>query len=419
MLKSGALYYAVFLSFLIALTAGFFILYTYFYNFFIDQQLLRGQVIANVNSAINVFCKDPNAFNYNTATPWRIEGEPENQNINVTRKHWGAYDLIFAKAQNKHYSFQKMAITGDDFFQKDQYALYLADKKKYLSISGSTKLVGNCYLPKLGIKRAYIEGQGYKNKELVYGEIKISSSKLPARNYLLDKWLEPYLSKNYPKTDSILFLSEIRNIKEINNSFQNKTLLLLTDIQSGFPRIPVIGNVIIHSDATLLIPGNAIAKNVIVFAPSIIIESGFSGCIQVFASQSIDIRDNCLLEYPSFVGLYCTKSDENAFVNIGNNTLISGGILLDASGNGKEDPKIKLDNKSTVEGIVYSSGAVQSKGKITGSLCAEKFFLKTASSIYENHLLNSTINRVTLNKEFAGPIIIDDMVNQKIIKWIN
>jgi len=51
---------------------------------------------------------------------------------------------------------------------------------------------------------------------------------------------------------------------------------------------------------------------------------------------------------------------------------------------------------------VYSNGFLELKGEVFGSVVCQSFILRTASSVYENHLLNTTIDITKLPKNYVG-----------------
>ena len=60
--------------------------------------------------------------------------------------------------------------------------MYLADQNKPLSLTGRTQITGNCYLPKAGVKRAYIEGKSFVGNKLINGTKYNSNKTLPPIN---------------------------------------------------------------------------------------------------------------------------------------------------------------------------------------------------------------------------------------------
>jgi len=417
-LRAGALYYALFISFVVVALISMLILYTYIHNSYIDRQVIQEQVLANVKSGINLVCKNPELVAYNATEEISLFGNDYDL-VQLNKKHWGVYDLIFAKSQRRSYKAEKIALLGDHLGKKEDIALYLSDKRKYLSISGNTLLKGSCYLPKLGIKRAYIEGQGYQNDKLVYGTIQQSNSELPALNPEKIKYLEELINKNISKQDSVIQLDASIARSKLFNSFNSKPLIIYSDQVARLSQLNAEGNIILKFDNEISIGADCDLKDVIIIAPTVFFEDGFSGQVQVIASESIQVGNSCKFEYPSFLGLLKSKDEVKGSITFGKSSILAGGMLLYViTTNEKTSLKLNIEELAKIYGTVYCNGFVQLKGSILGSLYCEGFTLKTTASLYENHLLNATVDYSKLPSDFIGVNLVGEPVNEKIIKWV-
>ncbi|MCB2196753.1 MAG: hypothetical protein KQH79_12900 [Bacteroidetes bacterium] len=416
---AGALYYAVFIALLISVLSGLLLAYTYIHNSYINRQILQEQAISNVKSGINLVLKNPELLSYGDYEEVKLFGNDYDL-VKLRKEHWGAYDLIYSNSKRQSYKASKIALIGDHLGKKEDIALYLTDKKKYLSISGNTLLKGTCYLPKLGIKRAYIEGQGYQNRELVYGKVLQSEAKLPALNTEKIKNIESLVTKQLTKEDSLVEITSNVSSELINNSFYNKTLILYSDQITNLSGMRLEGNIILKFDQDLTIPENCSLKDVIIIAPSVRITDGFKGSVQILATDKVLVGNSCQLKYPSFLVVLKDKEDEDFSMVIGQNTTVAGGILLYSESSSTKNPyKIKLEELSKIYGTVYCNGYAEHRGSIYGSLYCEGFTLKTAASLYENHLLNVIIDHSKLPQEFVGINLVEKPVNEQIINWLN
>lgn len=417
--NAGALYYAVFIALLISVLSGLLLAYTYIHNSYINRQILQEQALSNVKSGINMVLKNPELIGYGNQEEVKLFGN-DYDIVKLRKEHWGAYDLIYSNSQRQSYKASKIAFVGDHLGKKEDIALYLTDKKKYLSISGNTLLKGTCYLPKLGIKRAYIEGQGYQNRELVYGKILQSEAKLPALNTEKIKYIESLVTKQPTKEDSIVEITPNVSSELIYNSFYNKTLILYSDQITNLSGMRLEGNIILKFDQEITIPENCSLKDIIIIAPSVRITDGFKGTVQILATDKILVGSACQLKYPSFLGVVKDKEDKEFSLVLGKNTTIAGGLLLYSAVSSIKNPhKIKLEESSKVYGSVYCNGYIEHRGNVYGSLYCDGFTLKTAASLYENHLLNATIDHSKLPEEFVGINLVKKPVNEQIIKWLN
>ena len=58
------------------------------------------------------------------------------------------------------------------------------------------------------------------------------------------------------------------------------------------------------------------------------------------------------------------------------------------------------------------------KGQVHGSLYTDKFLLSTPSSVYENHLLNATIDASALPASFVGVGLLNTNSEKKVVAWL-
>lgn len=418
-LKAGALLYAVFLSFLIGLISSFIVLSSYYNNQYIVNIQGQSKLIADVNSAINLVLGVPEMLQLNEKKKLDLYNDAESI-VELEAKNWGMYSVVIANADWHNYHFFKTAMLGDDILNAEQIALYLTDQNNYLSLCGKTVLKGTCYLPKLGTKRAYIEGQNFVGNQMVEGETKQSEKQLPQINSELISRNEAYLNANFSNSDSIRNIEEFIEKDSIENSFNNKTLILFSKNKITLSYKFYKGNIIVYSSKEIEIQSDAKIEDVILYAPTIKIKSNFEGNLQAFSRDSLIVEENCNLNFPSVLGLICKAEKTRQSLKIANNSEISGSVfLISKSTSEREIAILSIDKNATVFGQVYSNSLTELKGKIFGSLYCAKFILQTPSSIYENHLLNAEINFSKLSPHFVGISLFDKPKQKELIKWLN
>ena len=87
----------------------------------------------------------------------------------------------------------------------------------------------------------------------------------------------------------------------------------------------------------------------------------------------------------------------------------------------KKQVDISVAKKAVVYGQVFSCGTIDLKGCVYGSVLTNKFILRTPSAVYENHLLDATIDVSKLPVEYAGIVIMKDssFADKRIAKWLD
>jgi hypothetical protein len=401
MLKGGALYYAILVSFLIALLSGFLMINVRLHHFHTLSLLQNQRLERNVNSALLLAKETPASLNFNQPVTIDLYNE-ETDEVTITKKLWGGYFLLKAEVawHNIHYSAIEMC--GSDIFQDEPVALYLADKERYLSVSGKTYLNGNCYLPKLGIRRAYIEGVSYIGDNLIHGKIEVSKSSLPEIEADFIAVNKIYLTGNNFPNDSLVSMAFLMRSDSIYNSFYQKTAIFYSDHWISLINKKISGNIKIVSSRGITLGKQSQVQDAILYAPKIEIEAGFSGSVQLFARDTLMVGEESRLLFPSLI-IILEANSKSPLIKIGKKCKISGDILLKMqNGRTAEQAECYLEDESSMNGRIYCEGKLQLRGSIKGSVYCSGFILRTPASLYENHLLNATIDFHGLSRYYSA-----------------
>lgn len=416
MLKAGALIYAIFISFLLSVICGLLIVFSLTYNKTFISEFKKGELINNVYSGVNLVLYTNEIFDFNNSLTIDLYNDTRNI-VELKKKEWGAYEIIDVKSSWANFVERRIALTGIDWRNNQNIALYLADHNNYLFIAGKTVLKGDCFVPGAQIKTTGIDGNDFKGIKSVEGEIYKSTNELPAINQDFVSANSKYLENLQQINDSSFIISAFNNQSDIiHNSFFRKTLILYEKDDILINKKEIKGNVIIKSETSVEIFSDSYIEDAIIYAPEVIVHKGFEGSLQIFANSKIIIDKNCELKYPSFI---CTIND-NSEIIVSEDCVISGGILLFLTDqqNGKQSG-IDIKKNTIIMGQVYSNGYVQHNGVLIGSLYCENLILKTKASLYENHLLDATINLSDLSESFVGTSCLFEKSNRKIIDWLN
>lgn len=416
MLKAAALLYAVFLSVIIALLSGFFILWTFYQNRYLDDEFIKERLVSDVNSAMNMVLEIPEASDQKTITLF----QEEERVVSLQKSMWGFYQIIVCSGNWNRFSYSKKALIGDNIFSGDKVALYLCDQDDYLNICGKTLLKGTCWLPKRGIKRAYIEGSSFSGKTFVEGEIKQSEKRMPELNKNMIDYNVIQLEGKPETQDSLIWFEAIQDKDTISNDFNKRTLTVYSEQRIILENKIISGNVILKSNQGIEIGSSVKIRDAIFYAPYVSIKDDFQGSLQVFASDSIKIGENSHLLFPSVIALLNKKeSKTSSFISIGKKTDLTGALVLYREKEQQKNSSIlKIEKEAKINGQVYCNSLVDLKGCINGSLYCKRFILKTPSSVYENHLLDATVNFEGLSKFYTGVSLLESINKKEVIRWL-
>ncbi|HEY0067688.1 MAG TPA: hypothetical protein VGB46_10000, partial [Flavisolibacter sp.] len=179
------------------------------------------------------------------------------------------------------------------------------------------------------------------------------------------------------------------------------------------------GQVIIRSDSLIEVGAEAQLKDVLLVAPYIIIRKGFRGSVQLVASRQISIGDNCRFDYPSSAVLLQRELAGQGEIKVGKNCLFSGTILSLPREDDTGKTRVSLDAGTEVEGVVYVSGYLSLAHSVKGIVLTDYFVYQTPSTIYENYLVNASIDRKALSGFFAVSPFFSLGSVRKLVQWVD
>jgi hypothetical protein len=420
LLHSGVLYYVIFILLVVwFICLG--IMLAWKLHFVIYSGNLQSSIISDrLISAKTIYCSTPDTLQYSKILCFAFSKDTFPK-VLVTKKQWGLFDILDIQIKGKRNEIRRIYLAGINNRLYEKIALYLAEEKKYLSVSGNTQITGTCYLPQLGVRTSYVEGKGYYGAKTVYGTIKTSKEKLPEIKKERLSQINTYITDFSPlKSDSVFPFEYLRKKNSLSNSFQNATIVFHSNSLIVLSNIEISGNIILLSGKMIRIKNSCNLEGIIVVAPKIIIDDGFKGQLQAFALDSFVIGKKVSLLYPSVVSV-CNNTNSNCYLSIKEKSRIEGIIYIDQEKKSAMLPLLVLEKETNVYGQVYCNGVVNIRGNVFGSLYCKRFILETKTSFYENHLLDNQINRHKLSDHYSGIIFIDDSIKpqMQIIECLN
>ena len=416
LLSGRALYLAIVIAFVASVLAFLFILSRYYSYMEINRLKKQQELTDNVISALHLVLQKPELVPFNEEQQLDILNDGS-RICQVHKKHWGLYQYAWAESDWKQLKYQKLVLFGKKIAGDGATGLYLADHGHYLAVAGDTYLSGNCYLPKLGARKAYIDGKSFKYKEIVQGKIHNSSEKLPP---LSDDWIKYVENELLGTANDSMADENYLYTKDLARSFREKPVRVYNKNEIVLSGITVSGNCIVQSAKKIFIRKDAEIENVICVAPIIEVEEDFNGTVQLFALDSILLQEDVTLQYPS-AAVVSGFGRSSVFMGILSGCNISGSIVLFTDSEEGTDVTLTIDEDVEINGQVYCAGKVSHKGVIKGSLYCDKLFLQTRQGYYENHLLDAKIDPLSLEPSFASGIILNEntKTSNQIISWLN
>lgn len=319
----------------------------------------------------------------------------KDDSLRIQKSTWGLYDKIQIRAYNGRDSLYKAFLLGRE--STDSTVLFVADEDRNLSISGKTEIVGTGFIPQAGIKPTFVDGDYYSGKEeMIQGKLKYSDRDLPGfdserlKFYTNDMEYSPLDFQQLPRHLSVshhIPTAYYRSANEITLSSYELT-----------------GNIIISSDTVIHIAASSTLQGIICIAPTIKVDDGFHGQVQLFATDSIHIGERLSLQYPSAIVLnpeakpsknkQITATDHR--IHIGKESEIHGVVFLAEAKRSTIPHIMEFEKDCTVYGDVIAFGILKyhKPMKVMGSTYCYRFITQTPSSLYENYLIDLDLNRL-------------------------
>lgn len=333
--------------------------------------------------------------------------------FSLKNKPWGLFNRIEVSGERQTFKEVYQVLTGVEIQTPDAPSLYF-EHNDALKIGGSTLITQKAIVPRKGIDRAYINSKGKSRSNLVEGEIE----KLTRKSKSLFRDLE-VLSFS-PNLESEIHSAQIVPYipgQNYSNSFADK-LLLVEVGEHAFINSRLEGHIKLIGEDSIVITKEAQLDHIQIYAPKIRVEKQFKGRMQCFAEQFIIIEEDVVLHYPSV--LFLDTDSLNSGIVLEENSVVEGVIVATKSQYQRYlKPQVEFKKGSKVIGQVVSNRInTQLSGHVYGNVFLNTMFLKTKSSIYTNHLLDTEINIEQLPKDRCGIPVGDFTGHQRIIQWI-
>ena len=406
--------FAILISVLVALVLGAFLMLTHVHSFFKIKTTETRRAFGTVYNAL-LSSMDQITITNDTLTT-AIEGKNQKQCVG----YYGAWIKHYVAINNHEQKIAKAALSGTKQDAKTPN-LYLENNTSALVVVGDTRLEGNSYLPKQGVKAGNISGKYYQGNALYYGVARESERILPQ----LDKnWLN-YINAMH---QGVLIEESIpvQFEKDNKNSFNSRPNIIFSESPIVIEDQKIAGNFVIQSKSKIVVYSTAQLTDVILIAPEINIRNGVKGSFQAFATKKLQIGKQCQLFYPSSLVLLDQNREESSTnsrkniidFSIGSNTLVEGIVLYLKNEKVKKNrvkTHLEIQPNAEIIGEVYCEGNVDFQGTVWGSLYAKQFIAKQYGSVYLNHIYNGKVLKSPVEDYVGLPF---QNTKHGVAKWL-
>ncbi|WP_244462154.1 hypothetical protein [Wocania ichthyoenteri] len=403
--KAGALQFTMFIGVVIALLLAAFIILIHTYKTFKVQTDFLKESIENSDKGINYALQ--NKLQLNDTTLINLQDE-DFKTLKVHRNFWGVFEKVIAVSNIKNKTFKKIALVGASQPDANRTALYLEEQNRPLVVVGNTKIQGDVYLPKQGVRTGNISGHSYYGNQLIYGNAKTSQSLPKLQNEILNQIAT--INKVYRNIDENQFL-DLSIKRTYLNSFYKPLQVIYSRETIVLSEVLLTGHILVQSETKIIVDGASKLKDVVLVAPIIQIKNNVEGAFQAFATKEIRVGSRCKLNYPTALILNEEKIVTNSntsnnlenipFIKINKDSKIKG-IVAYLGGIKNYKTQILIDEKATIIGEVYCNRNLELLGNVYGSVFTSGFVANQSGSVYQNHIYNGTIIVNNLSEEYVG-----------------
>lgn len=414
MLKAGALYYAIVIALLIGVLSAMLILFTKYY--FIETTYYRTQERLMQNSKSGLELLKSSTIDGSYIAGQNVDlYDNGTDSVYLKKIPWGVYGMSVSKAFHAPYSFTEIAMNGY-YPTKDyaQIALYLTDHDVPLGYCGKSRITGSVRLPKSGSKLNLIERRSFEGRIFINGEVLKSDKIMPKLNSKRLQQIDDQRSNINQSLDTLI--NCVSGQTSYERSFANTTARIDMGYASTLSDVSLSGNIKVSAPKNIVIDNTAHLKNVLIMASRVEINEGFLGSVQIVATDTVIIHSNVRLYYPSSIVVKAKggASVNAGFVKIEKQSVVQGEVYL-INTTDKAQGLILIDERAKVQGLIYDNGRLTLRGKVEGTVICDKFYLNTASAIYDNQILDGVIDRAILNPSFLFSDLFMDNIKEGFI----
>lgn len=411
-LKGGALYIAIIVSIVIGVLLSMFILMAHYNQRNVTVFTQSTQLYYNLKSAFEIAQSDYFVTELNGK--W-FKNTSNDDSIKIKKLNWGSFLLIHAITKNRHQNLSQAGLYGT--FMNSDTALLISDNSRPVGLSGKIEFKANCYLPKAGIKPAFIEGQRFQSSTQNALYIKSCSGSIPQIKEGIVKGLKEQFEISV-YTDSII--NELPD--KIDHSFTAKTIVC--EMGSGNLSGKYWKNnikIICRNDIEL--DSSCHFENILIVCKKVKFKQNFKGSVHVIASDSIVAGKKSEFLYPSSFTLLANEDGSNNLkcIILNEDCMFSGGIIALNQSITTNTAKVfvKLNASCRVNGLIYSSDYLHLEGQLNATVIANTLLLKTPSAVYENHILGCEINPKKYSHILSTPLLFNTNSKLQCCKKLN
>ena len=328
----------------------------------------------------------------------RLYDSIPSSSVVISHKMWGLYEAV--SVTHTAGETDKTNLMGLQS-EPNSKTLYYANGSTPLTITGATNLIGDVAIPSGGVIYGRSGATFFSGATIDKNRITLSENRLPASHSDREREINVLLESDYSTAQPLL------GGDSLNVNFYNTKPLIVSC--RGTLNGELLGNIVVRGDEVKIDP---LAKltNVLIAARKVIVGEKFRGNVQIFASDTIIVEKNAVLEYPS--GIYASK-----YIELKDGSIVNGYVIENSNdGNDVSKPNYRQSRLAKVRGLVYLKGNAMLQGIVSGMTYGEKAVYYSPQGYWKDMLLDFTTLQ---NEDTAHPIWLSEKRERKKIVWLD
>ncbi len=408
-IKAGAVQYVLVVSVIILIVLFAFISMIFLY----ERVELKSDLFqtTNHNCYAGFDWLEQNELGYNEEKEVQFS-EYVFEKTSILKKRWGIFDLAIVKSALKNEVSTKVGLLANE--DRNRKALYLEEHNQPLKVVGNTQIIGDVVLPKRGVNTGNISGTSYYGSKLIYGNIQTNSGSLPRiKNIEYLKNIKEEILAG--KAQSI----QLEERQITHQSFTEETLVFWSSSTLSLEDMNLSGNIVLVSDKKIIVKASSKLNQVLLIAPEINIQSGFTGTVQAIAENKIVVSKDVKLLYPSVaIVLNPDPEDTSEKIIIEKGADVRGIILYNEDGKkGNYYTQVQIQKGATITGEVYCNKNLELLGTVNGFVYTGNFITRQSGGAFINYIYNGKIDATNINSKYAG-LFVGETKNT-VAKWVD
>ncbi len=365
-------------------------------NLFYSNYQIQKQRKEDMNSAFVLYCNDSTLLgSFDEADGYKLYQDAPGSVFHYQIRSWGLYERVTVRTSDGTYSSTRLL--GKVKECEYEAALWVCSRNMVLSLAGDTRVKGQTFIPMNGISYIQLGDTPFRGREIEDEYIDLADEELPA----IDTSVAETIRQLREGRGGNAFPTEEQ---KPYYSFRNPTGHFDWPGASG--QLFIKGNVVLHGDEITLSAGSVLS-DVILVGRKVIVEEGFVGSLQIVASDTVIVKANVQLRYPS--GVYLEGNEKKTYLSIGSHSQINGYAIVfgdaEQSSGIYVEENYRQDSTASVRGLLYVDGMADVRGEVSGAAYLKECYYLPENGVYAGTIKDARISR---NEWIGFPLFFKD-----------